>query len=292
MPTGLANKEGCLFFVKLVSQTFPNKEAHKRIIYEYILKLEIAESNNMESFQRELRRHIKQYEAIQGNEWKKITNHIIKQYQKIDSPQFYTGFNMIVVQGPSANQTKYEWLRTLLEWTNNSRHDLITRNLWPKPEIKTEQELHTMPMHNKQWGTDANSWKSHGTTAKTKTWADSSTKLTTPRSISTAATAEQSNISYDPYLYTHVFTKINIDAPKPTDNIWIGTSHVFLPNFWCSKFDGWSSHRDKLYEARTRWQNNKNAQVAKAEEQRKQTQQNHYGLPQQQSSYGRNDNHK
>jgi hypothetical protein len=57
-----------------VSRTFPDKEAHKRIIYEYILKLEITESNNMEGFQRELSRHIKQYDAIQGNEWKSLTH--------------------------------------------------------------------------------------------------------------------------------------------------------------------------------------------------------------------------
>jgi hypothetical protein len=43
MPTGLSNKDGRLFFIKLVSHTFPDKEAHKRIIYEYILKLEITE---------------------------------------------------------------------------------------------------------------------------------------------------------------------------------------------------------------------------------------------------------
>jgi hypothetical protein len=102
IPTGLSNKDGQLFFIKLVSHTFPDKEAHKRIIYEYILKLEITESNNMEGFQRELRRHIKQYDVIQGSEWKKITNHIIKQYHKIDSPPFNTGFNMLVVEGPSA----------------------------------------------------------------------------------------------------------------------------------------------------------------------------------------------
>jgi hypothetical protein len=52
-------------------------------------------------------------------------------------------------------------------------------------------------------------------------------KLTTPRSISTAATTYRPTISYDPYLSTHVFTKVNIDAPTPTDNIWIGVSHVF-----------------------------------------------------------------
>jgi hypothetical protein len=159
MPPGLPNRDGHLFFVKLVLHTFPDKEAHKRIMYEYILKLEITESNNMESFQRELRRHIIQYEATQGTEWKKITNHIIKQYQKVDSPPFYTGFNMIVVNGPSAKQTKYAWILMLIKWTTTCRHDLLSHNLWPKPEIKTGQELNTLPMHDKQWGTETNTWK-------------------------------------------------------------------------------------------------------------------------------------
>jgi hypothetical protein len=138
---------------------------------------------------------------------------------------------MLVVTGPSRTHTKYGWLCVLLEWTNSTRHDLITHNLWPKPEITTNQELNTMPMHDKQWGTDVNSWRSHGTTGKSKTWADSSTKLTTPRSISTAAKTDRPTISYDPYLSTHVFTKVNIDAPQPTYNIWICISHVFLPTF-------------------------------------------------------------
>jgi hypothetical protein len=51
MPLGLSNKDGRILFIKLISHTFPYKEAHKRIIYEYILKLEIAESNNMGGFQ-------------------------------------------------------------------------------------------------------------------------------------------------------------------------------------------------------------------------------------------------
>jgi hypothetical protein len=85
MPIGLSNKCGRIFFIKLVLHTFPDKEAHKQIINEYILKLEI-ESNNMEGFQQELRRHITQYDSIQGRKWTKITNHILKQYLKIDSP--------------------------------------------------------------------------------------------------------------------------------------------------------------------------------------------------------------
>jgi hypothetical protein len=145
-------------------------------------------------------------------------------------------------------------------------------------------------MHDKPWGTALNSWISQGKAAKSKTWAESSTKLTTPRSISTAATMDRSAVSYDPYLSTHVFTKVNIDAPKPTDNIWIGFSHVCLPTFWCAKCDSWSSHHDKIHDERIRWQNMKDAQVAKQVEQRKQ---NHYGPPQQQDrQYSRNDNKK
>jgi hypothetical protein len=107
MSIGLSNEDGCIFFIKIVSRTFPDKEVHKHIIYEYILKLEITESNNMEGFQRELKRQIKQCDAIQGNECKKITNHIILQYHKIDSDPFQTGFNMQVVLGPTKVQTKY-----------------------------------------------------------------------------------------------------------------------------------------------------------------------------------------
>jgi hypothetical protein len=75
---------------------------------------------------------------------------------------------MIIIQGTSTTDTKYGWLCILLEWINSTRHDLITRNLWPTPEITTNQELNTMPMHDKQWGADVNSWKSHGTTTKYK----------------------------------------------------------------------------------------------------------------------------
>jgi hypothetical protein len=54
MPPGISHKDGRIYFIKLVSHTFLDKEAHTQIIYEYILKLEITESNNMESFTREI----------------------------------------------------------------------------------------------------------------------------------------------------------------------------------------------------------------------------------------------
>jgi hypothetical protein len=86
---------------------------------------------------------------------------------------------------------------------------------------------------------------------------------------------------------------VNIDAPKPTDNILIGTSHVFLPTFWCSKCDSWSIHHVKFHDERIRWQTMKNAQMVKQDEYRKQTQQSHFGPPQKQGrAYGRKDNNK
>jgi hypothetical protein len=98
---------------------------------------------------------------------------------------------------------------------------------------------------------------------------------------------DRSTIIYDPYLSIHVFTKVNIDAPKSTDNIWIGVSHVFLPTFWCAKCNSWSSHHDKIHDERIQWQNMKDAPIAKKVEHRKQNQQNNYGpLQQQDIQYG------
>jgi hypothetical protein len=136
MPIHLRNRDGHIFFINIVSHTFPDKEAHKRITLEYIIKLEITESNSMEG----------QYYTIQGNDFKKITNHIVRKYHNIESAPFQTGFNMITVTGPKL-QLKYGWLCTLLEWTNSMRHDRITQNIWPKPETSINQELHMIPMH-------------------------------------------------------------------------------------------------------------------------------------------------
>jgi hypothetical protein len=43
MQPGLSHKDGRIYFIKLISHTFTDKVAHKRIIYEYILKLGIME---------------------------------------------------------------------------------------------------------------------------------------------------------------------------------------------------------------------------------------------------------
>jgi hypothetical protein len=132
-----------------------------------------------------------------------------------------------------------------------------------------------MPMHSNQWGNTTNTWRSQGASDKARSWGASSPILTTPKSISTTATADQTTISYDPRQSKHIFTKINIHEPKPTDNIWIGKSHVFLPTFWCQKCNSWASHHDQLNDERIRWQNNKTAQMVKMDEQHKQSKQNH-----------------
>jgi hypothetical protein len=103
--------------------------------------------------------------------------------------------------------------------------------------------------------------------------------------------SRSNHLSYDPRQSKHIFTKIKINEPKPTDNIWICTSHVFLPTFRCQKCNIWSSHHDQLHDEWIRWQNNKNAQMVKMDEQHKQTKQNHYGPPHQ-SSFNHYDNNK
>jgi hypothetical protein len=75
MPLGLSNKDGRVFFIKIISHTFPDKEAHKHSIYEYILKVEITESNNMEGFQRELRRHMAMHSPRVDKHHRPRSNH-------------------------------------------------------------------------------------------------------------------------------------------------------------------------------------------------------------------------
>jgi hypothetical protein len=65
-----------------------------------------------------------------------------------------------------------------------------------------------MPMYEKQYGGgNASSWCIAKDTTNAKQWHTSSTKQTTLRSISTATTAEQSDISYGIYRSKHNFVK-------------------------------------------------------------------------------------
>jgi hypothetical protein len=68
MPDEVSNTYGRIFIINIISNTFPEKEAHIHTICEYIMKLEITQSNNMEAFQHTLSCHIKQYDVIKGKE--------------------------------------------------------------------------------------------------------------------------------------------------------------------------------------------------------------------------------
>jgi hypothetical protein len=174
----------------------------------------------------------------------------MEQYQKINEPAFQTGFNVRILAGPKL-QTKYVWLSTLLVWTHNTRHDLVSCNLWPQPEVANKQELNTMPMHEKRWG---------GIIMPSNNGWTPALKKCIPMPVSTTTTADRSIISYDITQTKHKFTKSNHDAAKPDENVWIGIYHVSLSTFWCPKCNKWESHYDSLHEDRTHWQNEKSAQ--------------------------------
>jgi hypothetical protein len=101
MPMDIINNDGRIYFCLIISRTFPDKDAHKEIIKNYILELKITKSNSMESNQRDLLKHLKAYENIKGTEWKKITTTIITQYRKINEPAFQTGLNTRISVGPT-----------------------------------------------------------------------------------------------------------------------------------------------------------------------------------------------
>jgi hypothetical protein len=101
---------------------------------------------------------------------------------------------------------------------NITQHTIISRNLWPKPEIIKNQEVNTMPMHEKEWGGHDKQWGGHKVVTITKQWVSASAK-TTPRSISTATTADRSIVSYETKLTRHKFTKSNHDAAEPTNKV-------------------------------------------------------------------------
>jgi hypothetical protein len=49
MPTGISNKDGGIFFIKILSHTFPDREAHKRVstIWRHFSENSVDSSNNM-----------------------------------------------------------------------------------------------------------------------------------------------------------------------------------------------------------------------------------------------------
>jgi hypothetical protein len=154
MPEGTSNKDGRILFILIISRNFPDKEAHTHIIRDYIMELEITKSNSVESYQRGIFRHLKQYNNIKGTEWKQIMNIIIKQYRKSDDPAFQTGLNIKFLSGPKKNRF-FKWIVELIIWTIEMRQDFISQNLWPKIEIADNHEFTMMPMHaTNSWTTN------------------------------------------------------------------------------------------------------------------------------------------
>jgi hypothetical protein len=112
----------------IILRIFSDKEAHKDILPNYIMELQITKSNSMESYQRDILRHLKQYENIKGTERKKITNTIIKQYRKINEPAFQTGLNTKIFMGPTEHKY-HQWIVNKIKWMITTGQDLISRNL-------------------------------------------------------------------------------------------------------------------------------------------------------------------
>jgi site-specific recombinase XerD len=130
----------------IISRTFPDKDAHKEIIKNYILELKITKSNSMGSYQRDLLKHLKAYENIKGTECKKIITNIITEYLKTNKAVLQTGLNTRILVGPTGHHY-HKWLLEMIRWTLETRQDLVSRNLWPKIEVIEDVEMTTMPIH-------------------------------------------------------------------------------------------------------------------------------------------------
>jgi hypothetical protein len=63
MPMDISNNDGWIYFCLIISRTFPDKDAHKEILKNYILELKVTKSNAVESYQRDidLLKHLKAY---------------------------------------------------------------------------------------------------------------------------------------------------------------------------------------------------------------------------------------
>jgi hypothetical protein len=140
MPMDIINNDGRIYFCLIISHTFMDKDAYKEIINNYILELKITKSNSMESYQRDLLKHLKAYENIKGMGWKKIITTTIAKYRKIKEPAFHTGLNTRILVGPTGHHY-HKWLLEMIRWTLESRQDLVSRNQWPKIEVTQDVEI-------------------------------------------------------------------------------------------------------------------------------------------------------
>jgi hypothetical protein len=173
-------------------------------------------------------------------------NNIIKQYRKIDEPAFQIGQNTKMISGPR-NNNYYIWIVGLLKGTIETRQDLISQDIWPETEVADNEKITTMPMHQK------NSWANnkHRPARTSALGAGASPQARVIPNSSTAPstiTDNRSMISYDITKTNHIFTTNHKDAPKPTEYVWIGISHTYLPTSWWPKCNKWGSHPESLNE--------------------------------------------
>jgi hypothetical protein len=63
--------------------------------------------------------------------------------------------------------------------------------------------------------------------------------------------SSDTTVSYDITKMNQIVTTGKYeDEPKPTDNVWIGISHVHLPTCWCPLCESWESHPESLHHDR------------------------------------------
>jgi hypothetical protein len=82
MPKDISNKYGRIFLCLIISGNFPDKEAHKDIIYNYIMELKVTKSNSMESYRWDIldTRNSTKTSGAQNerNSWTQLSKNTIK----------------------------------------------------------------------------------------------------------------------------------------------------------------------------------------------------------------------
>jgi hypothetical protein len=141
-----------------------------------------------------------------------------------------------------------------MRWTIETRQDVISRKLWPKIDISDNQEFIQNDAHastklvdDQQKETNTQSHQPGAMVAYNHS-KRVSTLISAP-----IITYNRSGISYDITKKNHIFTAHHYNEPKPTDNVWIGISHTYLPTLWCPKCNKWDSHPETLLKDRMRF---------------------------------------
>jgi hypothetical protein len=70
MPEGTSNKYGRIYVIIIISRTFPDKHINT-LFRTTSWNIKITKSKSMESYQRDIICHLKQYDNFKGTEWKR-----------------------------------------------------------------------------------------------------------------------------------------------------------------------------------------------------------------------------